>query len=72
MFLEAGIQVVGTDINYEKLVAQLKNLNNDNVSKKDWKNVVKQTMDKFSQLDVLVNNATKGGELDVDSSFNSY
>lgn len=65
MFLEAGAKVVGTDINYEKLEAQLKEFDQTNLlyfkhdvsSEEDWKNIVNQTMDKFGQLDVLVNNA---------------
>lgn len=65
MFLEAGACVVGTDVNYEKLSANLDVINNDKLfyvkhdvtNEQDWQEVVKSTIDKFGHLDVLVNNA---------------
>lgn len=65
MFLEEGAKVIGTDINFEKLEANLKAIDSNDVcwvkhdvtNEEDWKNVVKVALDKFGQLDVLVNNA---------------
>ena len=65
MFLDEGAKVVATDINGEKLVANIEALNNENViavqhdvsSEEDWKNVVEKALEKFGKLDVLVNNA---------------
>ncbi len=65
MFLDEGAKVVATDINGEKLFANIEALNNENAiavqhdvsSEEDWKNVVEKTLEKFGKLDVLVNNA---------------
>ncbi len=65
MFLDEGAKVVATDINGEKLFANIKAIGNDDViavqhdvaSEDDWKNVVEKTLEKFGKLDVLVNNA---------------
>ena len=65
MFLDEGAKVVATDIQGEKLFANIEALNNENViavqhdvsSEEDWKNVVEKTLEKFGKLDVLVNNA---------------
>ena len=65
MFLDEGAKVVATDINGEKLFANIEALNNENVialqldvsSEEAWKNVVEITIEKFGKLDVLVNNA---------------
>ncbi|MBQ6699697.1 MAG: SDR family oxidoreductase [Oscillospiraceae bacterium] len=65
MFLDEGAKVVATDINGEKLFANIEALGRDDViavqhdvsSEEDWKNVVEKTLEKFGKLDVLVNNA---------------
>ena len=65
MFLDEGAKVVATDIQGEKLFANIEALNNENVvavqhdvtSEEAWKNVVDTAMEKFGKLDVLVNNA---------------
>ncbi len=65
MFLDEGAKVVATDIQEEKLLANIEALNNENVialpldvsSEEQWNNVVKKTVEKFGKLDVLVNNA---------------
>ena len=65
MFLEEGAKVVATDIQGEKLFANIEALGSDNViaiqhdvtSEEDWKNVVEKAVEKFGKLDVLVNNA---------------
>ena len=65
MFLDEGAKVVATDIQGEKLFANIETLNNENVvavqhdvtSEEAWKNVVDTAMEKFGKLDVLVNNA---------------
>ena len=65
LFLEEGAKVVATDIQGEKLAANIEALNNENViavqhdvsSEESWKNVVEKTLEKFGKLDVLVNNA---------------
>ena len=65
MFLDEGAKVVATDIQEEKLLANIEALNNENVialqldvsSEEAWKNVVEKTIEKFGKLDVLVNNA---------------
>lgn len=62
--IEEGAKVVLTDINSEKGDALAKELGDNAVfvkqdvtSEQDWDTVVKQTKDKFGQIDVLVNNA---------------
>ncbi|WP_367105984.1 glucose 1-dehydrogenase [uncultured Psychrobacter sp.] len=62
--IEEGAKVVLTDINSEKGDALAKELGDnalfvkqDVTSEQDWDKVVKQTKDKFGQIDVLVNNA---------------
>ena len=65
MFLDEGAKVVATDIQGEKLFANIEALNNENViavqhdvsSEEAWKNVVEKCLEKFGKLDVLVNNA---------------
>ncbi|WP_367108761.1 glucose 1-dehydrogenase [uncultured Psychrobacter sp.] len=62
--IKEGAKVVLTDINSEKGDALAKELGDnalfvkqDVTSEQDWDKVVKQTKDKFGQIDVLVNNA---------------
>ncbi len=62
--MEEGAKVVLTDINDEKGEALAKELGDsalfikhDVTNEDDWTQVVKQTEDKFGQIDVLVNNA---------------
>lgn len=62
--LEQGAKIVLTDINSEKgeaLAAELGNnalfIKHDVTNEADWSEVIKQTKAKFSQIDVLVNNA---------------
>lgn len=65
MFLAEGAKVVGTDINYDKLAANLGEiessdlmwLKHDVSAEENWKEVVSKTLEKFGKLDVLVNNA---------------
>lgn len=65
MFLDEGAKVVATDIQSEKLFANIEALGSDDVialqhdvsSEEDWKKVVAKTLEKFGKLDVLVNNA---------------
>lgn len=62
--MEEGAKVVLTDINSEKGEALAKELGDNSLfikhdvtNEDDWTQVVKQTEDKFGQIDVLVNNA---------------
>ncbi len=62
--MEEGAKVVLTDINSEKGEALANELGDnalfikhDVTNEEDWTQVVKQTEDKFGQIDVLVNNA---------------
>ena len=65
MFLEAGAQVVATDINYEKLQTNIESLGSENIvymqhdvaSEEDWQKVVDYAIEKFGHLEILVNNA---------------
>ncbi|MCI2031680.1 SDR family NAD(P)-dependent oxidoreductase [Limosilactobacillus sp.] len=67
LFLKEGAKVVITDINAEKGQAFAKELDptgdkvifvkQDVSNEDDWQNVVKETIDHFGKIDVLVNNA---------------
>src|SRR5690554_4711851 len=71
LFAREGAKVVATDIQEEKLqqiVESIKTEGGDAVavkhdvsSEKDWKNVVKEAVKSFGQIDILINNAGIGG-----------
>ncbi len=65
MFLAAGAQVVATDLNEEKLKANIEAIGDDNIvyiqhdvtKEEDWQKVVDLAIEKFGHLEILVNNA---------------
>lgn len=66
LFALEGARIVATDINYTGLVEVVNAISKDNnviaikhdvASVKDWEHVVNETIDKFGQIDILINNA---------------
>lgn len=68
LFAEEGAKVVATDIREEAMKEALKDIMNtykdsiialklDVRNKKDWEAVVKETVNKFGKIDILINNA---------------
>lgn len=80
LFVEEGAKVVLTDIDTEKGQALAQELGenahfvkHDVASEEDWKQVVKETVDVFGKIDVLVNNAGVSTVLSVEhSSLDDY
>lgn len=84
LFAKEGAQVILTDIQEEKLGLIIEEITatggtaiaiaHDVTSESGWEKVVKQTIDKFGKIDILINNAGISGPntLWEDSSFDDF